>query len=133
MAKNFASVLDALKFAGTAKQAEVEKSYAANCEWLLQQFKVAQASFAELNAEGKAGEQVQQVCPLTSWSFANLQACDETVILQSTAKSRKRAEDPQQQRPEGVMLTFPEKRTIKYAFVQQTTLFLFNAANCLLH
>ena len=65
MAKNFASVLDALKFAGTAKQAEVEKSYAANCEWLLQQFKAAQASFAELKAEDKAGEKVQQVCPGT--------------------------------------------------------------------
>lgn len=61
MAKNFASVLEALKGAGTEKQAEVERSYAANCEWLLQQFKAAQANFAELKATGKAGEQAHQV------------------------------------------------------------------------
>ena len=61
MAKNFASVLEALKGAGTTKQAEVGRSYAANCEWLLQQFKAAQANFAELKATDKAGEQAHQV------------------------------------------------------------------------
>lgn len=89
MAKNFSSVLEALKGAGAGKQAEVERSYAANCEWLLQQFKAAQASFAELKADDKAEQQVHQVCLIvhscsgTPWLSRKADA-----LLQSTAKSR---------------------------------------------
>lgn len=61
MAKNFSAVLEALKIAGTVKQADVDKTYAEHCEWLLQQFKVAQASFAELKPSDKAGHLTDQV------------------------------------------------------------------------
>ena len=64
MAKNFASVLEALRKAGLDKQSDVERSYTASRGWLLEQFKAAQASFSDLTAEGskQPDDQAHQVC-----------------------------------------------------------------------
>lgn len=70
MAKNFASVLEALKKAGLDKQSDVEKSYTASRGWILEQFKAAQASFSDLTAEGykQTEDQARQVCLIATCS-----------------------------------------------------------------
>ena len=66
MAKNFASVLDALRAAGEEKAREVDNVYALNCEWLLEQFKHTQASLLSLAVtHGAAAPEIpEQQVPL---------------------------------------------------------------------
>ena len=57
MAKNFASVLDSLRAASHDKVLEIDKTYTTNCEWLLEQFKLTQASLLALAASDSASHQ----------------------------------------------------------------------------
>ena len=54
MAKNFASVLESLRAASQDKVQEVDRAYSANCDWLLEQFKLTQASLLALRTDAAA-------------------------------------------------------------------------------
>ena len=57
MAKNFASVLESLRAASQDKVSEIDKTYAVNCDWLLEQFKLTQASLLALATTDAATNQ----------------------------------------------------------------------------
>ena len=104
MAKNFTSVLDALRAAGEDRLQEVDSVYTLNCDWLLEQFKHSQASLAALRptVQATANVEEQQVRLYMLWVclsalLALSSVSDQVQLYTEYCKSTQPAKSPKGQ------------------------------------